>query len=421
MDEYQDINPLQYQLLRVWSRNCKSLFVIGDPDQSIYGFRGSDAACFEKLQKDYPALRQIRLMQNYRSTPQILDCAHPVIASNNGGKRTLHSNRPKGASVDLMLARTPLSEGIFIAKEINRMVGGLDMLDSENRFLQSRETLSCGFSDIAVLYRTHRQAGVIESCLKKENIPYVVVGREDFLTVPVVRGTISFFQALEQPADIVSLECCLKNLWDCPKDLAEGFVAAWRTVPEQGEAALEEYRAISRLQPFFHLTESYYSKRKGKAMKVLEAFFKDAGISESEAVKKLLNTAAFYKNLPELLEAVTNGEENSLIRGNQKLYSAGAVTLMTLHAAKGLEYPVVFMAGVSKGNMPLESAKFPTDLAEERRLLYVGMTRAKDKLYLLTSGKEPSPFLSDIPAEGICSFPVTEKRSVPDGVQLSLF
>ena len=421
VDEYQDINPLQYQLLQIWGKNSKGLFVIGDPDQSIYGFRGADAKCFEKLQQDYPALRQIRLVQNYRSTPQILDCALPMISKNSGEKRVLQPNRSDGAAVDLMTAQTPLSEGIFIAKEINRMVGGLDMLDSENHLLQIKETISCGFSDIAVLYRTHHQSKLLDTCLKKENIPYVVVGRDDFLTDPSVRGILSFFQTLLMPSDTIALSCCLKSLWNCPKDLIEGFSKAWRTVSEQGENILNGYRSIGYLQEFFRLAVKFRSKWQGKPVKVLENFLKEADLPETEATRKLLNTAAFYKTLPEMLACIAGGEENSIVRGNQKSYAAGAVTLMTLHAAKGLEYPVVFLAGVTQGNIPLESERHQADPEEERRLFYVGMTRAKDKLYLLSSEKAPSPFLSDIPNELLKGTPVIEKKTTSDGVQLSLF
>ena len=130
VDEFQDIDALQYRLVRAWTKGCKSLFAIGDPDQSIYGFRGADAACFDRLAEDIPGLRVVRLTQNYRSTPEVLGCALPVIGHNPGGARSLLPNRGSGAPVRLAQAASSLAEGIFIAKEINRMVGGMDMLDA---------------------------------------------------------------------------------------------------------------------------------------------------------------------------------------------------------------------------------------------------------------------------------------------------
>lgn len=425
VDEFQDINQLQYELIRIWSQHGKSLFVIGDPDQSIYGFRGADARCFERLKNDHPDLRQIRLSENYRSTPEILACALPVISQNPGGTRLLHPHRSKGASVDLLTAQTPLSEGIFIAKEINRMVGGLDMLDAENRLLQKRDTVSCGFSDIAVLYRTHHQAALIEKCLKKENIPYVTVGRDDYLADPVVRGCIGFFRFLRNPGDMAALETTLKTLWSCPADLASGFSLSWNTACENKTAAeafselSAAYGRVGHLEPFFRLAPQFVSG-KGKPHKLLERFFQKAGLSETEPLQKLRNTAVFYSDMPALLTALSCGEEADLVCGHGKSYTPGAVTLMTLHGAKGLEFPVVFLCGVSKGILPLESERHPSDTEEERRLFYVGMTRAKDKLLLLAS-PEPSPFLADIPEAKLVQAPVAVPKPRPDGVQLSLF
>ena len=425
VDEFQDINPLQYELIRIWSQHGKSLFVIGDSDQSIYSFRGADACCFERLKNDHPDLRQIRLSENYRSTPEILACALPVISQNPGGTRLLHPHRSKGASVDLLTAQTPLSEGIFIAKEINRMVGGLDMLDAENRLLQKRDTVSCGFSDIAVLYRTHHQASLIEKCLKKENIPYVTVGRDDYLADPAVRGCIGFFRFLRNPGDMTALETALKTLWNCPDDLVSGFSLSWNTACENKTAAeafselSAAYGRVGHLEPFFRLAPQFVSG-KGKPHKLLERFFQEAGLSETESLQKLRNTAVFYSDMPALLTALSCGEEADLVCGHGKSYTSGAVTLMTLHGAKGLEFPVVFLCGVSKGILPLESERHPSDTEEERRLFYVGMTRAKDKLLLLTS-PEPSPFLADIPEAKLVQAPVAVPKPRPDGVQLSLF
>ena len=172
VDEFQDCNAIQYQLVQAWSRGGKSLFVIGDPDQAIYGFRGSMAHCFQQLEQDRPGLEIIRLVENYRSTPQIVGCALAAIAPNPGEARQLEARRPQGAKVRLVTAETELSEGIFVAKEINRMAGGMDMLDAQRYGAVQAER---SFSDIAVLCRTHRGARLVEQCLRQESVPYVAV------------------------------------------------------------------------------------------------------------------------------------------------------------------------------------------------------------------------------------------------------
>ena len=202
VDEFQDINPMQYRLVRAWNRDGDELFVIGDPDQAIYSFRGSDPRCFETLARDCPDGRVIRLNENYRSTPQILDCALPVIASGlppqERETRRLGAMRPDGCAVRLLTAETPFSEALFIAKEINRMVGGIDMLDAHRQggAPMREESAPRGFGDIAVLYRTHRQASLLEECFQKEGIPYNVAGRESYLTDKAVRTALAFFRSL---------------------------------------------------------------------------------------------------------------------------------------------------------------------------------------------------------------------------------
>ncbi len=219
VDEFQDINETQYQLVCAWSRAGKGLFVIGDPDQSIYGFRGSNAHCFDRLSADFKNLRTIYLENNYRSTPQVLSCALPVIEKNGRHKRVLCAQRTPGAAVRYAPAPTEFSEAVFVAKEINRLVGGVDMLDAQAMSRRRKHETVCSFSDIAVLYRTHRQAKLLEKCLAIEGIPYVVTGRDDTLDHPKVQGLIGFFKFLQNRADIFSLCAFLNTFWDLPKGM----------------------------------------------------------------------------------------------------------------------------------------------------------------------------------------------------------
>ena len=428
VDEFQDVSDVQYRLIRAWSRLGKSLFVIGDPDQSIYGFRGSDARCFERLSGDIPSLRQIRLTENYRSTPEIIGCALPAISKNEGAERILHPNVPSGDPVQLLTAPSPLSEGIFIAKEINRMVGGVDMLDSQAFSAGRGPETPRSFSDMAVLYRTHRQADLIEKCLRKESIPYVVMGRDDFLADPKVRGTEAFFRFLLEPLDLPALSASLQLAFQFPEDLTSRLVALFSerhiaslSSPD-AEALFAEYKEVGHCQKWITLIEKYLPRvQKEKPRSLLEDWAEEMEWTEQEPLSRFMNMSVFHPNMAAFLTNLLLGEEGDLSRSAQPSYTADFVRLMTLHGSKGLEFPVVFLAGVKKGSIPLESVSHPADISEERRLFYVGMTRAKEKLYLLSSPSEPSEFLSDIPEHLYHKGPATELKHQYEGKQLSLF
>ncbi|WP_294150167.1 UvrD-helicase domain-containing protein [uncultured Clostridium sp.] len=376
VDEFQDVNPVQLELIRVWNRGGRELFVIGDPDQSIYGFRGTDAACFEHLKKEYPSLINIVLNENYRSVPSILEGAQAVISENPGQERRLTPVCGEGAKIRLITAESAMSEAIFTAKEINRLVGGIDMLDAQEKRITGR---LAGFSDIAVLYRTHRQAALLEKCLRKEGIPYRVAGRDAFLADPEVRGSISFFRSLLNPEDRFSAGLSRRLLWN-----------------ELGDREREE-RFAGEAKHYLPLL------KKGKPSDILEQWITaapDGDTSGSRHMEKLWQLSFMYHNMKDFLEALAFGTEGELIRPGKKQYRSDAVTLMSLHASKGLEFPAVILCGVRKGLIPLERQSAgkadEIDQEEERRLFYVGMTRAKEQLVLVT-GKEPSEFLNALP------------------------
>lgn len=424
VDEFQDINPVQYRLIQAWSRGGQ-LFAIGDPDQSIYGFRGADARCFDRLSADRPDTRRITLLQNYRSSPEILQAALALISHNEGPVRQLTALRPAAAPVTLVESDSELSEAIFIAKEINRLVGGMDMMDAQAASVQlPEETVIRSFSDIAVLYRTHRQAALLEKCLKKESIPYIVSGREDYLANPAVRGTLGFFRFWTQPSDITALHVCLREIYRCPADL---IAAAERTAAEaEGDvpALIDRLRDLYAEEPTLLLFLEDAKRMlpelgRGKPLKLLTAFWEEKRPEGNEALEKLMRMAVFHADMPALLERLVLGEENDLRRTGGKSYAAGAVSLMTLHGSKGLEFPVVFLCGVRSGMIPLESERHPTDLEEERRLFFVGMTRAKERLLLLGSAEEPSRFCGEIPA--LETVRACRRLPAQEGTQLSLF
>lgn len=372
VDEFQDISPLQYRLILAWNREGDELFVIGDPDQSIYGFRGSDPECFARLMEDFPETEVIRLRENYRSTAWITAAACTMISKNPGEKRELLPMAGKGLPVRVLTASGRRSEGIAAAREISRMVGGIDMLDAGERIRSGEEPIR-SFSDIAVLCRTNRQVEEMEEFLKTEGIPYTVTGKGSFLEAETVQRALKFFRALYGNGTGESPE---EESWD--------------------QALLETYRPLKKKRP----------------AALVEKWSRDMGLAGDEAVEKLSAMAVFHKTMEEFLYLLDFGEEGDLMRRGGRCCTADSVSLMTLHGSKGLEFPAVILYGVRKNSIPLEYFKNrkagagleegdpEAGLQEERRLFYVGMTRAKEELVLLTSG-EPSVFLSELPEEAL--------------------
>ena len=392
VDEFQDINDIQYQLVRSWSRSGE-LFVIGDPDQSIYGFRGADCRCFQRLQEEHPGVKEIHLTENYRSAPAILDTALAVIGHNPGGGRILTPRCPAGPAVRLVQAADSFSEAVFIAKEIGRMTGGVDMLEAQ---ALGHERTVRAFSDIAVLCRTHRQLELVEKCLRHDDIPCLVTGREDFLDDPAVRGALGFLRSLVVPADNAALESALRLLWNCPADLIQKAQTLCQKMGTLDSAALQEaVRGHGILENWLGRAEVWLPLvRTETPRKLVEQWEEQYGTSP--ALERLRNTAVFHEDFDSLWDALVLGQEADLRRASGKHWASGAVRLMTLHGAKGLEFPAVFLAGLSAGAMPLESPGRPADAEEERRLFFVGLTRAREEL-ILTAAPEFSPFLRELP------------------------
>ena len=360
VDEFQDISPVQYRLIKAWNKGGRELFVIGDPDQSIYSFRGSDSRCFDLLEQDFPGTSTIRLTTGYRSTPEILSASLPLISRNPGGERSLSAARPHGGPVRLVTAQTP---------------GLPDTARS--------------FADIAVLYRTNHQARLLEQCLQKEGIPYVVAGREDYLDHPAVQGTISFFGALLKSSglDEDTTKLCRK-----------------RISPSADYSSLAE-----RFQPRL---------KKDRPWKLLEDWISCLELGSDKPMDTFVCMSYFHKTMEDMLSTLAFGQAHDLKRSGQDSRPSDAVTLMTLHASKGLEFPVVFLYGLRQGILPLKTGKGAVNPEEERRLMYVGMTRARDEL-ILTTSEEPSPFLEELPKDA-CR---REKARTPGSgmKQLSLF
>ncbi len=417
VDEFQDIDAIQYQLIRQWNRDGMELFVIGDPDQSIYGFRGADDACFARMLHDFPETAVVRLLENYRSTSRILQAACALIAHNPGGKRCLHAVNGEGFPVRVVQTRGTRAEGIFTAKEISRMVGGIDMLDAQG-YQQTMPVRS--FSDIAVLCRTNWQVEAMEEYLKKEGIPYMVRGRGTFLETENVLEVLEFFRSI-----------CRKPDQKQDADKIEGTAGEAGTNPTKENGTEQE---IQR-----RLAEKYRPILKKKPSDLLKSWMENRGLVSDDALQKLCNMALFYKTMEAFLHALDFGEEGDLKRCGSRHYTADAVSVMTLHASKGLEFPAVLIPGVRRYSIPLEnrgaqegkqkmdqkdtlesqSPQKRKETEEERRLFFVGMTRAREELILITSG-ERSAFLSELPKGDVIQEQSFAAQK-PEGKQMSLF
>jgi superfamily I DNA/RNA helicase len=430
VDEFQDVSRVQHKLIRHWRTFGQSLFVIGDPDQSIYGFRGANAACFADLKREVATLETISLEQNYRSAPGILKSALAVISHNSGEARHLQANRPEGAPVRLMNAQTPFDANPWIAKEIGRMVGGVDMLSASSGGMERHARRS--FSDIAVLCRTRRQLEQIEACLARDDIPCVIFGREDYLSDKKVVGALSFFGSLLHPENPALLMDCLRIVWRVPKALSQRAVHAMAYAAQEDglEVGLlkSHLEAFGPLSPWLDAIDAYYPLLyTEKPRLLLERFAEEYG--NPPAMRRLMRASVFHETMEHFWQTLLLGQESDIYRAGKavalpmsdgmenprKDYALDAVKLMTLHGSKGLEFPVVFLVadGMAGQDLAVEA------LEEERRLFFVGMTRAKEEL-ILTSSEESLCFLREV--EGTVQAESLHKRkALPQMEQQRLF
>jgi superfamily I DNA/RNA helicase len=314
-----------------------------------------------------------------------------------------------------------------VAKEINRLVGGIDMLDAhktpdknEKSYISGKTS---GFSDIAVLYRNNHQAKVLEQYFQKEGIPYSVAGRDDFLFEREVRRIVVFFRFLLNPADLISLGICLKEM-DISRGEALHKILTDYSLTEKSIAAITtilKNHLSDESVKFIELIDKYGPLvRREKPQYLIESWMDDNGLKDIPSLEMLLNTAVLHEGMPSFLQNLLLGRESDIVRSGRRKYTPDAVSLLTLHAAKGLEFPVVFLCGIKEGTIPLQNRGGDFDLAEERRLFYVGMTRAQDELILMASNPRSS-FLSDISRDSLSIGPAFEPRKAPEAKQLKFF
>lgn len=425
VDEYQDVNYAQYQLVQLLAKKYRNICVVGDPDQGIYGFRGADIRNILNFERDYPEAKVIKLEQNYRSREKILEAAHNVISNNHYRKdKKLWTDRGPGSDLKKFVAQNERDEASYICKEI------INLNNDKYKF-----------GDIAVLYRTNSQSRVLEEMMVKYNIPYQLIGGVRFYDRMEIKDIIAYLRVIYNPADEISL---LRIINKPKRGIGAGTIEKLQkysqdkgiTLYQAGlEVNLNPYlteRFQKRIKAFFDKMEKLkeYSQ-KVTIDKLVKETLEQTGYQKElelegtiEAQNRLENIQEFYSVIEEFLRSSPNNtlagflEEVSLLSDIDQLDETDDyVTLMTLHSAKGLEFPVVFISGMEEGIFPHANSLLESEgLEEERRLCYVGITRAKEELYF-TLAKErmrfgkrqynsPSSFLDEIPSH---LFEVNEK------------
>ena len=435
IDEYQDTIHAQYLLAKLLASHWKNIAVVGDADQSIYAWRGADIQNILDFEKDYPNCTSIKLEQNYRSTKIILDAANAVIENNEGRpKKNLWTDKTEGAKIQHFTAQSEHEEAAFIGDTIAK----------------KHDIHGVPYGDMAILYRTNAQSRVLEEALIKRALPYTMVGGTKFYDRKEIKDVLAYLRVLYNPFDDLSL----LRIINVPK----------RSIGATTVAKLQDYARANGTSLFMTLTQLHLVDTiKGKTKEKLEEFgiliFTLVAEMEDKTVLDILESIldrtgylaqleestdpqdqARAENIGELLSVAKdfqdtnpNGtvedflEQVALVNDVDSFeQEESKVTLMTLHAAKGLEFPIVFLGGLEEGLFPHSRTLMnPEEIEEERRLAYVGITRAEKELYISnattrtvfgrTSSYLPSRFIDEIPEELVDG--LRAKRKVPDDIK----
>ena len=435
IDEYQDTNHAQYLLAKLLASHWKNIAVVGDADQSIYAWRGADIQNILDFEKDYPNCTSIKLEQNYRSTKIILDAANAVIENNEGRpKKNLWTDKTEGAKIQHFTAQSEHEEAAFIGDTIAK----------------KHDIHGVPYGDMAILYRTNAQSRVLEEALIKRALPYIMVGGTKFYDRKEIKDVLAYLRVLYNPFDDLSL----LRIINVPK----------RSIGATTVAKLQDYARANGTSLFMTLTQLHLvDSIKGKTKEKLEEFgiliFTLVAEMEDRTVldilESILDRTGYLAQLEESTDpqdqarAENIGELLSVAKDFQDTNPSGTVedfleqvalvndvdsfeqeeskvTLMTLHAAKGLEFPIVFLGGLEEGLFPHSRTLMnPEEVEEERRLAYVGITRAEKELYISnattrtvfgrTSSYLPSRFIDEIPEELVAG--LRAKRKVPDDIK----
>jgi DNA helicase-2/ATP-dependent DNA helicase PcrA len=391
VDEYQDTNRAQYLLAKLIAARSRSLFVVGDASQAIYSWRGADYRNILNFSQDFPEGKIFNLEQNYRSTKKILKAATAIISHNRSHPiLDLWTKNDEGIPIVVYEAKNELEEAAFITRTINKLLAG-----------------SQGFElgDFAVLYRTNAQSRVLEEVFLHEALPYILIGGTRFYERAEIKDVLSYLRLIHNPADSVSFKRVVNRP---PRGIGPATLTQVNHPKVNAfNKILENLRQKAESIPTIDLIDLVLEKTN-----YLE-FLNDGtieGMARVENVKELRSVALEFPSLSDFLENVALVEQEYFPDHPGKEGKTNAVSLMTLHAAKGLEFPIVFMVGMEEGIFPhSRSLESGDELEEERRLCYVGMTRSKKQLYLtftqnrLYFGSQTantiSRFVLDVPEE----------------------
>lgn len=422
VDEYQDTNHAQYKLVKLLAEKKHNLCVVGDSDQSIYGWRGADIRNILHFEKDYPEAVVIKLEQNYRSTRTILDAANHVIANNRMRKeKNLWSDKQKGEPISLYRAMNEHDEAFFVVQQIRQYVE------------QGKSRKDC-----AILYRTNAQSRVLEECMVMENIPYTLVGGVKFYERKEIKDVLAYLRLLANMSDDISLtrvinvpkrgigDSTLEKIQEYASRRNLSLFAAMQEVDQIGLAS----RFVKKIKDFVLLIRNLATQAQYLSVTELtEEMLKLTGYRRElqlEAEKKL-EAETRLENIDEFLSLTREFDRKQTDLSEGRLLAfltevalvadvdqwdeeVDTVPLMTMHAAKGLEFPVVFLVGMEEGVFPhMRALDNEEEMEEERRLCYVGITRAEEKLFLTTclsrtlygqtKANPESRFLREIPTE----------------------
>ena len=416
VDEYQDTNPVQYHLIRLLAGDRRNLCVVGDDDQSIYSWRGADIRNILEFERDFPGVKIVRLEQNYRSTATILAAAGEVVKQNFGRKgKTLWTENPQGEPIHYERAESDREEARFVIREISRLA-------------------ECGLplEDMAVFYRTNAQSRLIEEALVGGALPYHIVGGVRFYSRMEVKDILAYLRVLDNSADEVSLKRIInvpaRGIGNSTVDkialqAAAKGVSFFDAMMEAAEGATLAAGARSKVSAFCRMLERFREAATGsRLIDLARSVMQESGYLTRLKESRDEDDAERLENLEQLQGAIEEFSEKNLDAGLSEFLEQvslvsdlergevgkPSVTLMTLHAAKGLEFKAVFMIGMEECLFPHQRSLDDLDgMEEERRLCYVGMTRARERLYLLNArrrymfGQEqcnpPSRFIKDIP------------------------
>ena len=395
VDEYQDTNKVQYELVRLLAASHKNICVVGDDDQCIYQWRGADIRNILDFEKDYPNAKVIKLEQNYRSKGNILDAANVVIVNNaNRKSKVLRTEQESGNKIKVYRAYSDSDEGNFVASQINKIK------KEENK----------SFKDFAILYRTNAQSRIFEESLRRNDIPYKILGGTRFYDRKEIKDMLSYLKVLVNPTDSISL----RRIINVPKrgigdatvnkvvDFADDYeLPLWDALNTVRNIPTLTARNCGGIEVFMEMMERFVDMSEVLPVSVLiETILKETGYiaeleksneiedkSRIENLKELVSDAVDFERSNEDKSLSAYLEKVSLVQDTDKLEEDDdTIVLMTVHSAKGLEFPVVFMVGMENGIFPgVASFDSESEMEESRRLCYVGITRAKEQLFMTSA------------------------------------